>query len=185
MIRNSVFVSLVNSRWETIQMRTSTIHSSINLIASLWELEESSSKEKYSCKSSAYACASGRCLAITLNSLEAYRRTTNSVRLILGSQYSISANPTLSHVQLCENHIKRARLLWGLKQVLGSNVIPLRTPENQIWHTDDSCLSQKNKAIFFISRSSSAIADMTQVTQVLAIRASCFYISRPKLGQAN
>ena len=102
-------------------------------------------------------------------------RTTNSVRLILGSQYSISANPILSHVQLCENHIKQARLLWGLKQVLGSNVIPLRTPENQIWHTDDICLSQKNKAIFFICRSSSAIAQMTQVTQVLAIRASCFY----------
>ena len=34
---------------------------------------------------------------------------------------------TLSHVQLCDNHIKRASLLWGLKKVLGSNVIPLRT----------------------------------------------------------
>ena len=43
-------------------------------------------------------------------------RTTNSVRLILGSQYS-----------LCANYIKRARLLWGLKQVLGTNLIPLRT----------------------------------------------------------
>ena len=43
-------------------------------------------------------------------------RTTNSVRLILGSQYS-----------LCENCIKRARLLWGLKQVVGTNLIPLRT----------------------------------------------------------
>ena len=38
-------------------------------------------------------------------------RTTNSVRSILGSQYSIG-NPTLSHVQLFENHIKRARLLF-------------------------------------------------------------------------
>ena len=53
-------------------------------------------------------------------------RTTNSVRLILGSQYSIG-NPTLSHVQLCENYIKRARLFWELKQVLGSSMIPLRT----------------------------------------------------------
>ena len=53
-------------------------------------------------------------------------RTTNSVRLILGSKYSID-NPTLSHEQLCENHIKRAHLLWGLKQVLGSNMIHLRT----------------------------------------------------------
>ena len=43
-------------------------------------------------------------------------RTTNSVRLTLGSQYS-----------LCENYIKRARLLRGLKQVLGTNLIPLRT----------------------------------------------------------
>ena len=43
-------------------------------------------------------------------------RTTNSVRLILGTQYS-----------LCENYIKRARLPWGLKQVLGTNLIPLRT----------------------------------------------------------
>ena len=42
-------------------------------------------------------------------------RNTNSVRLIIGSQYS-----------LCENDIKRARLLWGLKQVLGTNLIPLR-----------------------------------------------------------
>ena len=44
------------------------------------------------------------------------KKTTNSVRLILGSQYS-----------LCENYIKRARLLRGLKQVLGTNLIPLRT----------------------------------------------------------
>ena len=43
-------------------------------------------------------------------------RTTNLIRLILGSQYS-----------LYENYIKRARLLWGLKQVLGTNLIPLRT----------------------------------------------------------
>ena len=43
-------------------------------------------------------------------------RTTDSVRLILGSQYS-----------LCENYIKQARLPRGLKQVLGSNLIPLRT----------------------------------------------------------
>ena len=43
-------------------------------------------------------------------------RTTNSVRLILGTQYF-----------LCENYIKRARLHWGLKQVLGTNLIPLRT----------------------------------------------------------
>ena len=43
-------------------------------------------------------------------------RTTNSVRLILGTQYS-----------LCENYIKRARLHWGLKHVLSTNLIPLRT----------------------------------------------------------
>ena len=52
-------------------------------------------------------------------------RTTNSVRLILGSQYS-----------LCANYIKRARLLWGLKQVLGTNLIPLMPAGpviNQLW----------------------------------------------------
>ena len=54
-------------------------------------------------------------------------RTTNSVKLILGLRYS-----------LCENYIKRARLLWGLKQVLGTNLIPLR---NQLWHTDEEGVS--------------------------------------------
>ena len=44
-------------------------------------------------------------------------RTINSVRLILGSQYS-----------LCETKSNEPpRLLWGLKQVLGTNLIPLRT----------------------------------------------------------
>ena len=53
--------------------------------------------------------------------------TINSVRPILGLQYSIG-NPTLSHVNReCENHSKRARLFWGLKEILGSNMIPLRT----------------------------------------------------------
>ena len=45
-----------------------------------------------------------------------YNWTTNSVRLILGSQYS-----------LCKYYIKRAHLLWGLKQVFSTNLIPLRT----------------------------------------------------------
>ena len=66
-------------------------------------------------------------------------RTTNSVRLILGTQYS-----------LCENYNKRARLHWGLKQVLGTNLIPLRTKFdtqtkrvpawpiiNQLWFSED------------------------------------------------
>ena len=43
-------------------------------------------------------------------------RTTNSIRLILRSQYS-----------LYESYIKRARLFWRLKQDLGTNLIPLRT----------------------------------------------------------
>ena len=45
-----------------------------------------------------------------------YNWTTNSVRLILSSQYP-----------LCENYIKRAPLLWGLKQVFGTNLISLKT----------------------------------------------------------
>ena len=52
-------------------------------------------------------------------------RTTNSVRLILGLQYS-----------LAENYIKRACLLWGLKQVLVTQQSD--HPENQIWHTDEA-----------------------------------------------
>ena len=74
-------------------------------------------------------------------------RTTNSVRLVLGSQCSIF-----------ENYIKRARLLWGLKQVFGTNLIPLRTKFdtqtkrvpawpviNQLWfperHFSANCIS--------------------------------------------
>ena len=74
-------------------------------------------------------------------------RTINSVRLILGWQYS-----------LCENYNKRARLLWGLKQVLDTNLIPLRTKFdtqtkrvpawpviNQLWfperHFSANCIS--------------------------------------------
>ena len=41
MIRNSVFF---NRRWEIIQMRTAAIHSSITLIASLWQVDESGLK---------------------------------------------------------------------------------------------------------------------------------------------
>ena len=52
-----------------------------------------------------------------------HKMATNSVRPILVSQYSIG-NPSLSDVQLHENHIKWARLLWGLKEVLSSNMIP-------------------------------------------------------------
>ena len=44
MVRNSVFVSLINRRWEIIQMRTAAIHSSITLIASLWQVDESGLK---------------------------------------------------------------------------------------------------------------------------------------------
>ena len=101
-------------------------------------------------------------------------RTTNSVRSILGSQYSIG-NPTLSHVQLFENHIKRARLLFFLKQVLGSNMIPLRTK----FDTQTTVISQRRRKrvsssaglLFSLFGVSSAIAD---TTRVLAIRASCF-----------
>ena len=102
-------------------------------------------------------------------------RTTNSVRLILGSKYSID-NPTLSHEQLCENHIKRAHLLWGLKQVLAG--FQYDPPENQ-FDTQTTVISHKGRKRFSSSAGllfgvSSAIAD---ITLVLAIRASCFYIS--------
>ena len=76
-----------------------------------------------------------------------YNWTTNSVRLILSSQYP-----------LCENYIKRAPPLWGLKQVFGTNLIPLKTKLvtqtkgvpawpviNQLWfperHFSANCIS--------------------------------------------
>ena len=76
-----------------------------------------------------------------------FTRTTNSVRLVLSSQCSIF-----------ENYIKRARLLWGLKQVFGTNLIPLKTKLftqtkgvpawpviNQLWfrerHFSANCIS--------------------------------------------
>ena len=99
----------------------------------------------------------------------------NSVRPILGSQYSIG-NPSLSLVQLRENHIKWARLLWGLKQVLGSNNYDtLRTKFDTqttlISHRRRKRLSSSAGLLFGVS---SAITDRTQD---LAIRASCFYVS--------
>ena len=108
-------------------------------------------------------------------------RTTNSVRLILSSQYSIG-NPTLSHVQLCENYIKGTHLLWGLKPVLGSNLIPPRTK----FDTQVTVSSHRRRKWFvpllvFFFRVSSAIAD---VTWVFAIRA-CFYISRKNCREAS
>ena len=49
-------------------------------------------------------------------------------------------------------------------------------PENQIWHTDDSYLSEKEKASFFLCWSSfqSFRSKFSDTTRVLAIRASCF-----------
>ena len=76
--------------------------------------------------------------------------TWNSVRPIFGLQYSIG-NPSLSLVQLRENHIKWDRLLWGLKQVLSSNMIPW---EPNLTHRQQLCLTQKEKAIFFLCWSS-------------------------------
>ena len=58
---------------------------------------------------------------------------------------------------------------------------------NKISHvTDDSCLSQEKVMFFcrpsFSERVQQSIAD---ITRVLAIRASCFYISSKNLGQAS
>ena len=79
-----------------------------------------------------------------------HKTARNSVRPILVSQYSIG-NPSLPHVQFRKNHIKWARLLWGLKNKFS---VPIWYSENQIWHTDNSYLSQKEKAIFFLCWSS-------------------------------
>ena len=67
------------------------------------------------------------------------------------SNLSLARNILLA-IQLCKNNIKRTNLLWGLRQVLGSNNYEF--PENQIWHTDNSSLSQKEKVSFFLCQSS-------------------------------
>ena len=72
----------------------------------------------------------------------------NSVRPILGSQYSIG-NPSLSLIQLRENHNEPVCFEgWNKFSV------QLWYPENQIWHTDNSYLTQREKAIFFLCWSS-------------------------------
>ena len=103
-----------------------------------------------------------------------HKTATNSVRPILVSQYSIG-NPSLSHVQFRKNHIKRARLLWGWKTSSQFQYNTLRTK----FDTQTTVLSHRRRKRFSSSaglliRVSSAI---TNRTQDLAIRASCFYIS--------
>ena len=103
-----------------------------------------------------------------------HKTATNSVRPILVSQYSIG-NPSLSHVQFRKNHIKRARLLWGWKTSSQFQYNTLRTK----FDTQTTVISHRRRKRFSSSaglliRVSSAI---TNRTQDLAIRASCFYIS--------
>ena len=101
-------------------------------------------------------------------------RTTNSVRLILSSQYSIG-NPRLSHVQFCKNYIKRVHLLWWLNKFL----VPMWSPwEPILTHRWQLSLTEGESdfpplPVFFFGVSS-AIA---HIIWVLVIRVSCFYIS--------
>ena len=57
--------------------------------------------------------------------------TTHSIRLILAIFYW-QAN---TFTQLCQNNTKRALLLWGLKQFLGSNMKGLRSKFDFKWTT--------------------------------------------------
>ena len=103
-----------------------------------------------------------------------HKTATNSVRPVLVSQYSIG-NPSLSHVQFRKNHIKRAGLLWGLKTSSQFQYNTLRTK----FDTQTTVISHRRRKRFSSSagllfRVSSAI---TNRTQDLAIRESCFYIS--------
>ena len=106
--------------------------------------------------------------------ISVHKTATNSVRPILVSQYSIG-NPSLSHVQFRKNHIKRAHLLWGWKTSSQFQYNTLRTK----FDTQTTVISHRRRKRFSSSaglliRVSSAI---TNRTQDLAIRASCFYIS--------
>ena len=105
---------------------------------------------------------------------------------ILSSQYSIG-NPTLSHVQVCDDHIK-----WHWNEpdcIEGWNKFSVRiwSPwEPNLTHRRQLSLTEGESnflplPVFFFGVSS-AIA---KVTRVLAIRASCFNISRENLGQAS
>ena len=105
---------------------------------------------------------------------------------ILSSQYSIG-NPTLSHVPVCDDHIK-----WHWNEpdcIEGWNKFSVRiwSPwEPNLTHRRQLSLTEGESnflplPVFFFGVSS-AIA---KVTRVLAIRASCFNISRENLGQAS
>ena len=101
-------------------------------------------------------------------------------------QYSIG-NPTLSHVPVCDDHIK-----WHWNEpdcIEGWNKFSVRiwSPwEPNLTHRRQLSLTEGESnflplPVFFFGVSS-AIA---KVTRVLAIRASCFNISRENLGQAS
>jgi len=78
-------------------------------------------------------------------------RTTNSFRLILSLQHSIG-NPcnTFTRRALRESHQTSPSALRAETSSRSQH----DPPDNQIWHTYDSCLSQKEKVIFFLCRSS-------------------------------
>ena len=79
---------------------------------------------------------------------------------------------------------KRARLLWGLKlQVLGSNLIPLRTKLD----TQTTVISHRRRKRF---SSSAALLSQSEFSDRrhsmgFAIRASCFHISSKNLGETS
>ena len=102
-------------------------------------------------------------------------RTTNLVQPILGSQYSIGNTVTA----LRESY----QTIPSALRAETSSRVQFDPPENQTWLTNDSYLSQKEKAtaglLFGVS---SAIAE---ITRVLAIRTLCIYITHEKLGQAS
>ena len=105
-------------------------------------------------------------------------RTTNLVQPILGSQYSIGNTVTA----LRESH----QTIPSALRAETSSRVQFDPTENQNWHTNDSYLSQKEKAIFFLCRSSfRSEFSIARITRVLAIRALCIYISHETLGQAS
>ena len=73
-------------------------------------------------------------------------RTTNLVQPILGSQYSIGNTVTA----LRESY----QTIPSALRAETSSRVQFDPPENQNWLTNDSYLSQKEKAIFFLCRSS-------------------------------
>ena len=95
--------------------------------------------------------------------------TTHSIRLILAIFYW-QAN---TFTQLCQNNTKRALLLWGLKQVLGSNMTGLRSKFDFKWTTTQTTVVSHRRRKRF-SSSATFLFWSELITQVFGKKSIVF-----------